>query len=425
MNVLLYPYHQLRPYGDKTMPTSRRATIAAALLYFDTVTLGRMGYPEELDLWSEDEALAVIDRIKSRRGAHVVKRFWTTGDHSELTCDEFSSLYFIRYLCDEHTFRQAYRPLLQEGVLRCVSLAKETQRAKQAAEAAGHPDAECIDMRACLQGFQRTVDEFRDWPANDPDRRTFEEVFVEADTGLAAVYLRHALSDYAPDVWQDCSVTAKETFLAYSFLLDLHHQSALATVLGLPLASFHEAHIALRQRHVALFRSLQGEAKFTSGAETLALRALSKTMTSLPAIIPRSVEAILEVRGKLEAELTEFREAVSDVAADLAHGRQQEPTDEEIARAVQERFTKPLATLERRLARPGRDLARNLVTSGSLATGAVTLAATIISGGSAIAAALLGASVPLLVESLKTRFERQNDIEQSGVAFLVRAKKRR
>lgn len=63
LNVLLYPYHVLAPLPDIGRPSLRAVETAAALLYFDTVTLGRAGDANELRLPSPQEALEEVDRI--------------------------------------------------------------------------------------------------------------------------------------------------------------------------------------------------------------------------------------------------------------------------------------------------------------------------------------------------------------------------
>lgn len=112
LNVMLYPYHSLAPLPDVGQPTSRAIETAASLLYFDTVTVGRLGDPADMELGLPEEALEEVKRIKLRRGADAVRAFNQDGKFSGLTVEEVATLSFVRYWYDVAKFHKNYSSLI-------------------------------------------------------------------------------------------------------------------------------------------------------------------------------------------------------------------------------------------------------------------------------------------------------------------------
>jgi len=423
VDVLLYPYHALQPYPENAVPNAKVVTVASSLLYFDTVTLGRLGYPDELSLFTTDEALSELRNIQKLHGEAAVQAFWRTGELSnDFTCDDIAKLSFVRYWYDEQRFRKSYAPLIEEGVVRTISLAKITENARLSADLAGSSDSQYIDLRAALAGFTSTYDEIIEWLKGEAVDQVFWDAFVDADgSGLTGLYLREMLKETSPEFLERTSDNAKIQFFRHAFLLDIFHQSLLSALLELPLVSYREAHLSLRNKYVPKMLSIQGDNKNIIGADSTAFKIFTETLIKVPAAIPRSPESLLEIRLLLSDELLEFREAVNHIAEDLEYANTGSITQRDIEHEVKKHFTRPLNALNRKLAHPNKELAQNLLTSDSTILGGITIALAALAGSPIVLSALLGVVVPILTTVAKTHLDREKEIDQSGLGFLVRA----
>jgi hypothetical protein len=167
--------------------------------------------------------------------------------------------------------------------------------------------------------------------------------------------------------------------------------------------------------------SIRGIDEKPSDKDLVALRLFAETLTQVPAVIPRSPQAILELRQQLKEELEEFRNGVKYGATDLLQ-ESDPPTQAKIQHIVETRFVRPLDKLNRRLAHPNKELLRNLVSTNSVVASGLTFGLTLLTGGTGLLAAFLGAVAPLFTTALKTKFDRDKAIDESGVGFLIRAR---
>ena len=426
MDVLLYPYHTLPPFQEEPGPESREVAISAALLYFDTITLGRPGYPDELEPGSVESAMEEMRAIDERRGQDVVNMFLREGSHEGLSVDELAGLTFLRYWYNEQKFRKSYAPLLQSGVIRTLSLASITAKAR---ESAGRDSeaAQVLHMNSVLAGHLASEDRIKNWPSGDAEMADYSAAFSDADgIGLGCMYLRSILKKSGQQGYLAAtSQSAKQTFLRRAFLLDVFHQSVLSTMLGVSRASFENVHLHLQSRYISKIQST-ADASIDDSAENarLAFRLFSETLNQVPAIIPRSPEAICELRTILAEELSAFRHAIKNASADFLHEKRGSPPDERTIKHLAEKhFLRPLESLNRRLAHPNRELLRNLVSTNSVVFGGVALGMAFMANLAGALTAVMGISIAALTGALKTRFDRQKEIEQSDVGFLIRARK--
>lgn len=430
MEAFFYPDHYLRYTPNSAQTSPEWVSTVASLLYFDRLTLGRLGYPDELALPDEHAALDEMKRIQAETGERA-SAFWRDGSIDGLTCGQIVKLAYTQYLYHDHRYRRDFAPLIEAGVVRSASLAQITAESVEAARRAGE-DTTGLDLMGAMAGYV-TSDLF----GGDPGKTdaAFDEAFFASDgTDLTAAYLEHVLRHgrYG-DLDRVLASVDPRVIMEYqreAFLLDMFHQALLGGLLGLPVLSTRTSQLEIRARAMRTMADLEASEptpapslKGRESTEALAARLFAETLVQLPAVTPKSPEDILALRTKLADSLSDFRESVRRVAEDLidaSGGGAVDPS--KIGAKVRKEFARPLADLEKRLSHPSRDLARNLIVSDNLMTGVVTFAATLFAGDPMTAAVTLGISVPLLTASVKTLFDRQTKVEQSKVGFLIRAK---
>lgn len=133
----------------------------------------------------------------------------------------------------------------------------------------------------------------------------------------------------------------------------------------------------------------------------------------MPAVIPRSTEAILDLRWNLAEELAEFRQGIRNAASDLIH-TSVPVTQRQIEYTVEKNFAWSLDKLTRRLAHLNRDLLRSLVTTPAVMTGGVSFALATMATGENLLSLFLAAAGAALSAVAKARIDRKNEEEQSG-----------
>lgn len=423
LNVLLYPYHSLAPLPDAGQPNARAIETAATLLYFETVTVGRLGDPGDMELGSPEEALEEVERIKQRRGARAVSAFNQEGKFSGLNLEEVAALSFVRYWYDVAKFHKNYGSLIDADVVRPVSLTGITNDLILNAESVGS-DIEWLNMKSVLAGFVAKHDAFKRWPNNRTEREIFEAALLDADgLGMTCWYLRAIIGQTNPALLQSEDVARQGEFFREAFLLDVHHQTVLSAILALPIVSFDEAHLKLRGNYAAKLSTTLAAEEGMAGLESLAIQLVAETLGQMPTIMPRSTEAILELRQTLAEELAEFRQGIRNAASDLIHASGP-ITQKLIAYTVEKNFARPLDNLTRRLAHPNRELLRSLLTTPAAMGGAVSFAVASIGTGGNLLSLFAAAAGAVLSAAAKARIDRKKDVEQSGVAFLLRAGKK-
>lgn len=424
-NIYLYPYHFLPPIPKGNNVRGRDREVLASLLYFDTVTLGTPGLPQELGLPTSDEALADLDRIRSERGPGAIYAFLLHGDFSGLSVGDVATLSFLRYWYDRDKFLKSYTPLIDAGVIRTISLAAINDEARSQAEFVGSDQLDNINMFGALSGYVVHADALKRRLKEESQKAVLQTTITDTDgLGFHAWYLRSILASENPDYLTTSASARLGEFYHEAVLLDVHHQALISTIVGTPLVSFEQDHIRMRSAYISRVEDLNQDQNKPSDVESLAVQVMAETLSQLPAVIPKSVEALLELRSKLAEELVEFREAIKHAAIDIHQG-DKEPDERQIKNFVDHTFQRPVTKLSRRLSHPNRDLMRNLITTESVVSGAVAFAMICGSnpGQSAALSALGGVAAGSIVAALKTRTDRSKEIETSGVAFLLKASK--
>jgi hypothetical protein len=159
-------------------------------------------------------------------------------------------------------------------------------------------------------------------------------------------------------------------------------------------------------------------------ADSVAHQLTAEVLRKVPLIRPRTAAAVLDVRCSLAEELDDFRQAVRDIAKDLEHTMGGEIAQKELEFQADAKILRPLRNLERRLKHPGRDLAKNILSTGSFAAQAVSLGLATATGIGALGTPLLTVSSGLLASAVQTKFKRQDMIDASGLGFVIGAKQR-
>ena len=405
MKTLLYPYHFIEPYSPQYLSYADMASVASSLLYFDSITISRLGSPEQLGLASSMEDISSeMQKIEEAHGIDAVDQ-WFAGNRSpDFTCDNVAVLNYMLYRAKIAHSDATYKPLIQEGIIKFATLVEQV------------PDLTFDD-------FTQALEEFMDWPGNRDEMAVLMEALSDAGSiGLSAFYLRDKIKDSKPELLSRTDRETKAYHWRTAFLLDLFSQTLVSAKLDLLLTSFSDVHFALRNRCISKLQKPSETASTARSTEALGQQLFSQTLVALPAVLPTSPEAILLVRQKLADELQEFRGTVRDLAEEIKQSDSASLTDKDIANSVRKHFVKPIESLQRKLARPSRDLARNLISSEAVVGGLVTsLSVSKGFGASDICAAVLTLAVPTLTASVKTIIDRQKEVEQSGLAFLMKA----
>lgn len=406
MNVFLYPYHFLPRFSELQMNRGRLAEISSALIYFDSITIGRPGDPKDLGLGE------VADIIEVSKRHPIGNR-----NISDLSIGEYAIHAFNDWAQEYSSFLNDYDPLIKNSVLRTVSLSRLTRAAREHASDESERDA--LQMRSVLAGFISATPGWIDWAnsASEVAHASLIDMNASGSLGLSMYYWRHQLL-HDPEFLSKADDKSRFEYLQAVFRFDSFLQATLSQVMQMPVVGLCDEHLQVRERHLAKTRPRE-----TPEADQLALRLVARVLTNLPSVIPRSPEAILELRHSLADELGEFRQGVRDATNDMMYQFGDEgPSEADIDQVAQRTFVRPLRDISKRLERPGRQLLANLASSEAMLTSTVVLSTGILNHAQGLANLALGASVALLASAAATWKERKSiEQEKPNVAFLLKA----
>jgi hypothetical protein len=237
------------------------------------------------------------------------------------------------------------------------------------------------------------------------------------------------------DLLDGTGMPAKIDLIREATLIDAFFQSLISELLSLPSVSFQEDHLALRAAflsHIKRDDTVGPEEKSRADVVRLAMQCFEQTEIALPAVIPRHPEQILELRQKLKGDLDEFREKLKGLAKELADTKP-ETSIRDIKRCVEKNLIDEVKKLDKKLAKPLRELRREFfaMAPGMAGIGlgvGILLSALLLDGHAALqtlsgmSSTLLSALGALGAAASKVQTEKQRKIEGSDVAFLIRAK---
>lgn len=428
MEALLYPY-QIRNLNIETKEDKiRTASLAATLLYFDKIILAGVGLPPEPELPTLDEVRAKQERLRARFGLQVFQAQHYGRFAAKLTCEDVVYITYGNYLKTWAKCRRQLEPLIKAGVVAEVSLLQGVKSMRAAAEQVN--DARAASMLTVphlLSGYNffELTKEIGGAVAKSPNMtKDYQRSWVLAEgTAVAEAYLcKFMQSQHVDDSLDKRGIIEHERFRFQSYCLHVFAQSFLSQALRVPLVSDDESHYAVRAMS-PLLSSLMTQENDT-GADIALKTFACSVLTTLPPVLPKSFEAILEIRDFFRDDLLEFRERIQTVVRKLFHDTNEPPSQQEIQELVSDQFSEPLRAIEKQLAKPTRRLAINLLGSGPLIGGVIALMGSLLTGGS-LSIPVVGAGVLIagLIASLKTTLEEWQTIDNSKVAFLLKAKR--
>ena len=399
MHSALVPSHLL---PDLALPEAD-PRISAALLYFDHLDLFNVTLPLPPDMtddWARFESV-----LRSVRGDAIVD-IPDPIAATELPPTERIAIATMRYAKNYASFYRAYQPLIDEGVLRFHSL-------QQAFMGGSEDDSQSSAMEL----LRMAADIARDGFILRPEihglvAQLAAETASTVDNGYSIGLLWSAVTRALGEdsIWRDPGYLA--------IMIQILELVVAAFLAGSgTYITFHAQYPQASALFAQRISSIVGSDNVPTGSSMAPIEIMSTILATFPAIKARSANAVLELRHDLQAELMELRDRIQDIATDIADAPDSTVS---IQAEVERRIHRPVRDLTRRLSRPGRDLARNLFSNQSFLTAAITMAATYASTPP-ISTATLSLSVPLLASSLQTLFDRKRQIDQSGVAFVMRA----
>lgn len=432
MEALLYPY-QIRNLNGKTKEDKlRTASLAATLLYFDKIILAGVGLPPEPGLPTWDEVRAKEEQLRARFGPQVFEGHHYGRFADQLSCEDVSYITYGNYVRTWTKWRRQVEPLIEAGVIAEVSLLRGVERMRSAAEQAKDPLAASMltvpHLLSDLYGynfFELTREIGNTLTKNPNARKDYQKSWVLAEgTAVAEAYLCKLIqaSPEVDDSLDKRGIAEHEHFRFQAYCLHAFAQSFLSQALGVPLVSDDESHYAVRAMSPIL-SSLSTQENDTRA--DIALKTFAGSMlATLPSVLPKSFKAILDIRDFFSDDLLEFRERIQLVVKKLFHDTSEQPSQQKIQELVSDQFLEPLRAIEKQLAKPTRRLAINLLGSGPLIGGGIALMSSLLIGGSlSIPAAGAGVLTAGLAASLRTTLEEWHTIDNSKVAFLLKAKR--
>ena len=413
-------------FGPQTLPpftpgaSTSTIEVAAQLLYFDQIYVVRLCDLDELVPRAPIESH--VQTIISTYGREAVDEYLTYGGESAVIPDDETAVleaYYQFKRLDE--FLDEYDALIGDGAV--VPIA-----ASQLIQSGDRPSWEVI-----VGSYYENDERWRSLLTADRSRWDIVEQAVGAigtynvSTAACARYtVRHRPHEFAErnSMIEGGGVDYIPLAKIEAVALSLYAQSLAANAFGLSSVASSEAVADLHESVLHLLDLVdQPSRRSSDGTDAIASRVVAQTLVALPVVAPRSLDALLEIRHRLAAELAAFRGSVDEVVRDLRYAKTLDARD--IEHVVDHKFRRPVEDLRRRFAAPTRDILRNLVTTESVAGYAASFSTTMISGGEVATAQALAALSAIGVSALKTHFERQKQISDSSVAFLLKLVKLR
>lgn len=377
------------------------------MLYFEVVHTGAVFPPLLRDQQNAHEA---IDRVRRRMRNSGSSLLLNVRDLPKGVSGR--DLLWVSYgSCVDQVFAvgKAYDQLQKEGVIRTWSYCKR--------EETDHYEFMKKDMAGMLKAFVRSLDQFIQ---NDD----IFQIENESDSYAYVIpELIESLDDVVPEMLDSTDPTVVRACLAIPALVDFVANCEACSGIGRPIVygPMQRKMLERLSKAGALSKvssnTLPDKARLAHGLTATVLR-------KIPLVMPKSTDALLEIRQALSDELHEFRAALDDIAADLAHAKKGDVTNYDIEYEVDVRIQRPLRRLERRLEKPGLEIGKNLLSTGSFISQAVSFGIATMTNLGAIGTPLLTLGAGLLAAAFQTKTKRAEAIRDSGLSFIIGAKTR-
>jgi hypothetical protein len=424
LSAIISPHHTFFLGLDTEGSRRRAASLTAALLFFDTLAIATVAWPYEGNLIAEPEIHSKTNKIIADYGVEVFSDYEKFADR--LSAEDIIFIMFQDYILRWEAFRKQAEPLFTHGVLCRASIQEYVEQIEQTPEAAAKWPANTpynaynFLMQLHFPEVLRNWEQFISRPEN---RDTFSQSYrCSRDQGLACMHLYRMIRDRSPWVTEARDPRNHSRLLHMAHGMDMFAQLLVSLYSNTPIITDDESHLELASRVPAL-EAIQSIRK-TDVAGKVETKLLTHTILSeLPGILPKSFEAILELRHALSDDLQYFRQVLQSISRDIVESKREQVSVQDIEARARKELSEPLKALERQLSHPTRSLAKNIVGSGPVVSMGTTLVATAFLGTPLPGAALLGLGVGTAAACVKTRIEEAEIIDNSKVGFLLKAKR--
>lgn len=391
---------------DPTTSTSEAASIASLFLLFDRVELvgaDEMPGPSDVDAYWEHVLTAYDD---DRRAEIMANRVL-----EDIPLRDYLGLWIFRDLLFVLETHKNYKSLIDAGLLSFRPWRPLAERVSVAhvQEFIARHRADAIQAAVTLNklplgrriGITASV------------MHMIREALESQNVDLSEISFREL-----PKRFESTSRDDIEFCLAFGAVFELIVRSRIAAQSTNPTLFLDESELAL-VTHAA---SALGKHTSSSSQERTQLNILTEALVALPCIVPRSLEALIEVREDLTTELSDLRYHLQRVATDLAYAERL--SAHQIRQAAEVEVLRPLHDLRRRLRHPTRRLATNLFTGGPFVGATLAYVASQAIGDASLSS-FVATIAAVAVAAAKTESDRVETINQSPVAFLLKASARR
>lgn len=399
-------------YGSSTLPAYRpdahpakAAKSAALLLYPDAIRIFHLCDWSELLHSDRDDIQATLREIEHLYGRDRVGSVLRGERPIDFTLS-YDHRIFLNWAAATvriEEFVDEYKTLLREGIVRPESFGTADDGMPMWQPLTTILTHHMGDLLNCLE---------------DADAADLVSLFMNSpieDYAFAARALANVMRPGT--VKESFDRHAQEAQEKLGRVLELVTQQVIADAADFPIVATSGGALRIRAKISAAFCDFRQNEMNRTESSPLATDLLAAGLLSLPAPLPRSLDAIVDIRHALKDSLADFRSHLDDVARELAYTEKIEQRD--IEHAVKKHLVRPVEDLARRLSRPGPLVARNLLTSSSMIGGAISFGAAVLSNAS-VSASALAVFGALLTAALKSRFDQQDAIVQSKVGFLFK-----
>jgi hypothetical protein len=391
---------------DPSTSTSEAALIASLFLLFDHVELvgaDEMPGPRDVDAYWEH----VLTAYDDQRRAEIMANRILEG----VPLRDYLGLWIFRDLLFVLEMHKNYKSLIDAGLLsfRPWRPSAEQVSVEQVQDFIARYRTDAVQAAVTLNklplgrriGITASV------------MQMIREVLESQSVHLNEISFKEL-----PKRFQSTSRDDIQFCLAFGAVFELIVRSRIAALSASPTLFLDESELALITDAVSAW----GKQTASPPHERAQLNILTEALVALPCIVPRSLEALIEVREDLATELSDLRHHLQRVATDLAYA--EKLTAHQIRQAVDVEVLRPLRDLQRRLRHPTRRLATNLLTGGPFVGATLAYIASQAIGDASLSS-FVAAVAALAVAAAKTESDRVETINQSPVAFLLKASERR
>jgi hypothetical protein len=384
---------------------------AASLLYCEKVLLSHYSSPTQMNKFMDNtERIRTFVKIQeTKRSAFEAYRNGLPITQCNFTVDEMILVLSGDYLMELSKRRQMYKPLMQEQVLLWASSSRTL------AEVGIHATASDRSIT------DEMIDEICEWDYDTWFSMNGRSNFLvgarssAVALGPALMHIRQRLLQSKPAALVENTPERRQFWLCKAFQLELFCHCLITPKNRVDISLNNNVGQALSEVSHFLRQTVhKADVPQPSRIDPSAL--LAEFFVQMPLVKPRSPEAILELRQKYDAELSEFREHLKNLAFDL--GQQYQDSALNISATVSRELVAKFRDLNRRYKAGRKTFWREL--AATIGTGVVALTSTFTLNLPMISAVLSILGTGLLIKSVQQLSKEKELVETSGIGFLLR-----